>query len=202
MSTAAEQAGNVHQPDQSVVAAPVNKAQFAMLMFIAAEVMIFAGLISVYLILRAGSEVWPPPGQPYLPVAVTAVNTVVLLASGFSMRRALRSLRNAGKRVTNWLAVTAALGIVFLLIQGSEWLRLVKYGLTFVSSVYGGTFYATIGFHGLHVLGATVALTYVLRKSKRGSYTHSNRTGLELCGMYWYFVVAIWPVLYFLVYLS
>ena len=173
-----------------------------MLMFIAAEVMIFGGLISVYYILRASADLWPPPGQPYLPVAVTAVNTLFLLTSAVSMQRAQKSFRTAEERTTVWLAVTAGLGCIFLFIQGSEWVQLVDHGLTLVSSVYGGIFYAVIGFHGLHVLGAVLALLFVQLKHSAGRYTQTNHTGLMLCGVYWYFVVAIWPILYLLVYLN
>jgi len=190
------------QPEGQPTEGPVNKAMFGMLMFIAAEVMIFAGLITVFYILRASADLWPPPGQPYLPVAVTAVNTLFLLASSFSMQRAQKSFRTAGKRTNAWLAFTAGLGCIFLFIQGSEWVRLVDHGLTFVSSVYGSIFYTLIGFHGLHVFGAVMALLLVQIKHSAGGYTQRHRAGFVLCGMYWYFVVAIWPVLYVLVYLK
>ena len=51
-------------------------------------------------------------------------------------------------------ALTAALGGVFLLIQGYEWARLIHFGLTVSSSIYGGLFYTLIGFHAFHVAGA------------------------------------------------
>ena len=64
---------------------PVSSGVIGMLIFMVTEAMFFAGLISAYMVIRAGLEEWPPWGQPRLPVETTAFNTLVLLASGFLM---------------------------------------------------------------------------------------------------------------------
>jgi heme/copper-type cytochrome/quinol oxidase subunit 3 len=180
---------------------PINKSLLGLLIFLGTEAMFFAGLISAFLILRAGSGVWPPPGQPRLPVAVTAINTLILLCSAYTMHRAVPAVRSGNqKALVNWLAMTGALGTIFLGVQGAEWIRLVQFGLTLTSSLYGATFYTLIGFHGLHVLAAVIALLTVLGRAVRQRYSAQNHSGLELCRLYWFFVVGIWPVLYALVY--
>jgi heme/copper-type cytochrome/quinol oxidase subunit 3 len=172
------------------------------MMFIGAEVMFFAGLIGAFLVLRLSSEVWPPPSQPRLPVWITGFNTLVLLFSAFTMHRAVSAAR-AGDRVrlSGWLLHTAVLGTVFLCIQGFEWVRLIGFGLTMRSGLYGSTFYALIGLHGLHVLGALVWVGIVWTLARQGRYGSGGTMGVELCNMYWMFVVGLWPVLYGLVYL-
>jgi heme/copper-type cytochrome/quinol oxidase subunit 3 len=172
-----------------------------MALFIATEAMFFAGLVSAFLVLRAEALVWPPTGQPRLPVGVTGVNTALLLGSAWTVQRALTALR-AGDGPSRWLGATAGLGALFLVIQGSEWARLVGFGLTTTSSLYGGIFYTLVGAHALHVLAALVALLVVTARARRGRYRADAPEGLELCRMYWLFVVAVWPVLYVLVYLS
>jgi heme/copper-type cytochrome/quinol oxidase subunit 3 len=147
-----------------------------------------------------GAAQWPPPLQPRLPVLVTALNTLVLLGSSFAMMRALRG-RADQPRLARGLAVTGALGLVFLAVQGYEWVRLVGYGLTMTSGAYGVTFYTLIGVHGLHVLGALVWLGIVFAGVRRGRFLEAPAAGLRACGMYWHFVVALWPVLYLAVYL-
>jgi cytochrome c oxidase subunit III len=179
-----------------------SNAWVAMLMFLGAEAMFFAGLIGAYIVFRVGATIWPPPFQPRLPIGVTGVNTVILLASAVTMRLSMRAVRaNDGKQLIRLLACTAALGGIFLAIQGVEWFRLIHFGLTVSSSVYGGLFYTLIGFHGAHVLGALIWLLVVFTAAKRGRFSNQRHVGLQTCAMYWTFVVGLWPVLYGLVYL-
>lgn len=179
-----------------------SNAWLATVMLLGAEAMFFAGLIGAFLVFRLGSEIWPPPFQPRLPIGVTGINTIILSASALTMIAALRANRR-GERWTlvRWLTWTAALGAIFLLVQGYEWVRLIHFGLTVSSSVYGGLFYTLIGFHAVHVVGALTWLLVVCLKARRGKYTKTRFVGLQICAMYWNFVVALWPVLYGLVYL-
>ncbi|HXV83459.1 MAG TPA: cytochrome c oxidase subunit 3 [Candidatus Binatia bacterium] len=179
-----------------------SNAWVATLMFLGAEAMFFAGLIGAYIVFRVGSAIWPPPFQPRLPVGITGVNTLILIASAVTMRWSLKAVRtNDRKKLVRWLVCTAALGGIFLFIQGFEWFRLIHFGLTVSSSVYGGLFYTLIGFHGLHVAGALIWLLVVLVQAKQGRFSRAHHVGVQICGMYWTFVVALWPVLYGLVYL-
>jgi cytochrome c oxidase subunit III len=179
-----------------------SNAWLATVMFLGAEAMFFAGLIGAFIVFRMGSPIWPPPFQPRLPVGITGVNTIVLLASAMTVHMALRSVRTGAiDPAKRMLAVTAALGGVFLLIQGYEWARLIHFGLTVSSSIYGGLFYMLIGFHAFHVAGALVWLIVVFLRANRGYFSRQRYIGLQVCAMYWTFVVALWPILYGLVYL-
>jgi heme/copper-type cytochrome/quinol oxidase subunit 3 len=182
---------------------PIADCLIGVLILIGTEVMFFAGLIVSFLILRAGSLAWAPVGQPRLPVAVTGLNTMVLIASGVTMYLALGEIRRDRQEATvRWIGITAALGMVFLAIQGMEWLRLLKYGLRVSSSPYGATFYTAIGTHGLHVSGGLMCLAILLRRAIAGRYCAESHAGLEASAFFWFFVVALWPVLYALFYLS
>jgi cytochrome c oxidase subunit III len=179
-----------------------SNAWLAVLMFLGAEAMFFAGLIGAYIVFRVGATTWPPPFQPRLPVGVTGVNTLILLASAVTMRWSLRAVRvDDRKKLLRLLAYTAALGLIFLAIQGFEWIRLIHFGLTVSSSVYGSLFYTLVGFHGLHVLGALIWLLVVVVLAKRERFSKEHHVGVQTCGMFWTFVVGLWPVLYGLVYL-
>lgn len=183
--------------------APVGaNAWLAVLIFLGAEAMFFAGLIGAYIVFRLGSPVWPPPFQPRLPTGVTGVNTVILVISAVTMRLGLRAMAVGNRgQLSRLLSLTALCGAIFLTIQGFEWIRLIHFGLTVSSSVYGSLFYTLIGFHGLHVLGALVWLLIVFALASKGYFTREQHVGLQTCAMYWTFVVALWPVLYGLVYL-
>jgi cytochrome c oxidase subunit III len=181
----------------------LTNARLGMLMLLGGECMFFGGLVIAFLQLRLGTAVWPPPGQPRLPIGLTAVNTLVLLGSSWTLVRALRAVR-AGDRagLAAGLAWTWGLGVLFLIVQGVEWTRLVHFGLKVSSGVYGATFYTLIGIHAAHVVGAAVWLGAMLWLARRGRFTARRHVALDCCAIYWHFVVALWPVLYVLVYLA
>jgi cytochrome c oxidase subunit 3 len=180
----------------------VSNAVLGMLMFLAFEAMFFAGLLGAFLVFRLASTSWPPPGEPYLPIGVTWINTGILLASAYTMRRAHRAIRHGNQAgLVRDLGHTALLGAAFLAVQGNEWLRLVRYGLTLRSGTYGATFYTLIGCHGVHVLAAVLWLAAVLLLATRGCFSPERHAGVQLCKMYWMFVVGLWLVLFPSVYL-
>lgn len=173
-----------------------------MMFLIAGEVMFFAALVSGFFVLRLAAPLWPPPLQPRLPVFVTGLNTLVLLGSSVSMLGAMRSVRR-GERLSalRRFGLTAALGALFLAVQGYEWTRLIEYGLTTSSGAYGATFYTLIGTHAAHVLGALTWLAITLVLVARGRFLDGRDAALRACAIYWHFVVALWPILYVAVYL-
>jgi len=197
-----EFAGSGARP--SVVGSPrrhVPNAILGTLIFLAAEAMMFAGLVSAFLVLRSGVEAWPPPGQPRFPIPVTVLNTAVLLASGFTMLRARSAaIRGAFGRVPGMLGLTGLLGIVFVAVQGIEWARLVSHGMQVAGGIYGGLFCAIIGTHAVHVVGGVVVVQWAWRRARmfRGRIAIDQLTAATA---YWLFVVGVWPILFWLVYL-
>ncbi|MCG9129593.1 heme-copper oxidase subunit III [Candidatus Poribacteria bacterium] len=182
---------------------PFSNAKLGVLILLGAETMLFAGLIGAFLVYRMGNVIWPPLSHAdiQLPRLVTGINTGLLVFSGFSMFQAFRSIQQDRVKYLRYhLLLTGALGLLFLVIQGSEWIQLIGQGLTLQSGVYGATFYVLIGCHAVHVLGAVIWLAIVIGKSLAGRFSSSSYTGVETCTIYWIYVVALWPVLYFLVY--
>ena len=192
-----------HVPRPAPVAPPlISNTRIAIIIIIAAEAMFFVGLIGTFLVFRLAAPVWPPPNLPRLPLLVTTFNSVLLFASMVPMTRALRAIRaDRADAAARALSITALLGVVFLLVQGGEWVRLVRHGLTLGSSMYGATFYMLIGCHALHVLCAVAWLATVAALAHRGTFSAPAHAGLEMCAIYWYFVCGLWIVLFPLVYL-
>jgi heme/copper-type cytochrome/quinol oxidase subunit 3 len=167
-------------------------------MLIAAETMLFAGLIGAYVMFRMGSVVWPS-AHLYLPIGVTWLNTGVLLASGYTMQQAIHAARQHEERVLfRQLSLTLMLGSVFLCVQGYEWTQLIRDGLTISTGIYGATFYTLIGCHALHVLAAVLWLSIALWLARKDL----SPLQVEICGMYWRYVCALWVVLFALVYFN
>jgi cytochrome c oxidase subunit 3 len=189
------------RPPSEPLATPITNARIAVVMLLVAESMFFAGLIGAYLVFRGSSRVWPPPELPRLPLAVSWVNTVILMASGLAMLAAIRAVAAERREpLTRALGLTALLGAAFVTVQGAEWIRLVHYGLTLSTGTYGSTFYVLIGSHAVHVLGAMLWLGVVGAGVKRGWFGSRTYGVVEACGIYWFFVCALWLVLFALVY--
>jgi cytochrome c oxidase subunit 3 len=182
---------------------PVSNARIAMLAFIAFETMLFMGLLSGYTVLRWGSAAWPPVGQPYLPIAVTWLNTFVLLGSCAPLILGARAHRRGeAAPAVRGLGLAAAMGALFLGIQGYEWVRLLSHGLRIAGGTYGATFMILIGSHGLHVVGAVVWLGIVAIAAATGRLGPERGSVLDICAMYWYFVCLLWIAIFAMVYLA
>lgn len=170
-----------------------------MAVFVAVEAMMFAGMISAFTIVKGGSLVgWPPPGQPRLPVESTAFNTLVLFLSGGLLLLGQRAFRLHPDRAARFVLGAALLGAGFVGLQGREWYALLREGLTMTSSTHGAFFYLIIGFHGLHAIAAILSLGHAYSLSLRGRLSQAVLSTVQI---FWYFVVLVWPVLYWRVYL-
>ncbi|GAB1430650.1 hypothetical protein MASR2M18_14830 [Ignavibacteria bacterium] len=191
-------AAALEQPQKAV-----SNGILGMLFLLTTEAMLFAGFISSLIVNRATDTIWPPPGQPRLPVEATFVNTLILLASGVIYAVYARKYKSSGgdKSTIKFLLAALLLGIVFVSVQGYEWMRLLGFGLTTKSNLYGAYFYMIIGAHALHVAVGITLLSYLAVFIKKGQTFGRACDKITITGMYWYFVVAIWPLLYYLVYI-
>jgi len=178
----------------------VSSGVLGMLMFVFTESMLFAGMISAHAIVkaRAAGQMWPPFGQPRLPVESTALNTAALLASGLILVLAHLAYRRKASRALVPLALSVLLGLFFVVFQGVEWVALLGEGLTLQSSPYGGFFYLIVGTHALHAVAAILCLAWAFFRLRRRQLTASEFATVQV---FWYFVVLVWPVLYLKVYL-
>ncbi|MCY3808373.1 MAG: cytochrome c oxidase subunit 3 [Gemmatimonadetes bacterium] len=180
----------------------ISNGVLGMILFVFVEIMLFAGFISAFVIIRARAvgSVWPPPHQPRLPFEQTAVNTSALLASGILLLAAHRMhlKERSSRAVGALLALATLLGSAFVFLQGVEWVALIGEGLTMTSSTYGSLFYTIIGAHAAHAVVAIGVLAWAWLRVARSSL---SREAISSVAIFWYFVVLVWPFLYFQVYL-
>ena len=177
----------------------VPSSVLAMLIFVITEVMFFAGFISAFTIMRGSAVIWPPLDQPRLPIGETAFNTVLLLASGVLLWWAGRRVRVRPPQGRQLLLASIVFGAGFVVLQGREWAQLLAQGLTLRSSALGSFFYLIVGMHALHAVVALGVLIWAWRRMSHGSVPPSTLAAAQI---FWYFVVGVWPVLYWRVYLS
>lgn len=179
----------------------VDNAALGMALFVFTEVMLFSGFLSAFAIVKGGAPagLWPPPDQPRLPIERTALNTLALLLSGVALAIAGRRFARGGAGAASpWMGAALALGAAFVALQGFEWAALLGQGLTLRSSQLGSFFYVIVGTHALHAVAAIIVLAGAWLALHAGRLRSSTFGAVR---MFWYFVVLVWPVLYWTVYL-
>jgi cytochrome c oxidase subunit 3 len=170
-----------------------------MLICVVCEVMFFSGFISAHTIVKTTAiNGWPPPGQPRLPIGETLINTAALIASGFVLRYAGRAFRKRADAARWPLLASLLLGAFFVAFQGAEWVALLREGLTLTTSTHASFFYLIIGAHGLHAVAGVFALLWAYLRLRRSELVLSELMTVQI---FWFFVVALWPILYWRVYL-
>ena len=176
----------------------IDTALVGMLLFIASEIMFFAGLFAAYFNVRAAHAQWPPPGFQ-LDLVLAGGLTVILVSSSFTMQYAVSRIRRGDRTgMVRALTVTLILGVVFLCGQLYDYSSL---GFGINSGVYGTLFYTMTGFHGAHVLGGVIGMSVVLLRGISGQFSARHHTAVEAVSIYWHFVDVVWIGLFSTLYL-
>ncbi len=202
----------------------LDNKKIAIWAFIGSECMLFASLISTYLIYKGRSVVGPYPHEvcgpptcsttlkPILNIPVTSASTFVLLMSSLAMVLALAAveMKDQPKRTTSdrilgssklWLWMTALLGTTFLGFQAYEFTSFVHEGLTIRTNLFGSSFFTLTGFHGAHVTAGVLWLLTLLAIDYRRGLGPKDAINVDLAALYWHFVDVVWIVIFTLVYL-
>jgi cytochrome c oxidase subunit III len=177
---------------------PPSMLTVGTVVWLASELMFFGGLFAAYFTLRAESAAWPPRGVE-LETATSAVATVVLLASSGTIHFASKALERGDRAgVARWLAITLAMGALFLVNQGREFL---VNDFKIDSHAYGSIYYLMTGFHGLHVLGGLVMLAIGLVLVTGPGPLPRRGPAVESVTYYWHFVDVVWVGLFTTIFL-
>src|SRR5688572_24487483 len=150
-----------------------NMVSVGTIVWLASELMFFAGLFAMYFTARArATEGWPPePTELNLPYAL--VFTIILIASSVTCQLGVFAAEIGNVYgLRRWFRITSLMGAVFVLGQANEYrVLVVDHHTTIASSTYGSVFYLTTGFHALHVIGGLIAFIFVLIRSTMGCFT-------------------------------
>ena len=157
-----------------------------------------------------GAKMIAPMGHAgsgeFAPMAawgVPALNTLILLTSGVTLTIAHWGLKKGNRgQLLFWLALTVALGVLFLYFQAEEYHEAyTQMGLTLGAGIYGSTFFMLTGFHGFHVTIGTIMLLVILLRCLKGHFKPDQHFAFEAVSWYWHFVDVVWLGLFVFVYL-
>lgn len=181
------------------------------IVWLASEVMFFAGLFAMYFSLRANApEIWANDTQ-ILDVQFALINTLILVASSFTAQFGVFAAERMQPRATGkspaqwglveWFFLSYVLGAIFVAGQIYEYAMLVSEGVTISSNSYGSAFYITTGFHALHVTGGLIAFLLIIGKTYAAKrFGHAEATGAIVVSYYWHFVDVVWIGLFLIIY--
>jgi cytochrome c oxidase subunit 3 len=176
----------------------VSPLAVGVVVWLASELMFFAGLFAAYFTLRAATDVWPPVGVD-LATGRTAIATGVLVLSSFTMHIAVKAAEHDDRtRAIRWIGITALLGLVFLSNQALEY---AQADFRISSHAYGSAFYLMTGFHGLHVIGGLLFMLAVVFAIAGRTSRAPSAAIVGVCGYYWHFVDVVWVVMFATIYL-
>jgi cytochrome c oxidase subunit 3 len=142
---------------------------------------------------------WPPMGVEAIdPFELPLANTVILLASGFTVTYSHHYLINGNRKISLYgLVYTILLAIVFTALQGVEY---SVSSFTISDGAFGSCFYFGTGFHGIHVIIGTIFLAVGLWRLLAYHLTNNHHLGLEAGILYWHFVDVVWLFLFVSIY--
>jgi cytochrome c oxidase subunit 3 len=177
-----------------------HAARLGMWVFLASEVLLFAGLFTMYAGYRALHPQEVAEAIEHNNKLLGSLNTVVLIASSYTVALGLHAAQKGHRRRARALiAATIALAGIFLVNKA------IEYGQHFAEGhgprahvVYTIYYYAT-GAHAVHVVIGMSVLTWLFWRTGRPD---SSPLALELGALYWHLVDMIWIFLWPLFYLT
>jgi len=165
---------------------------------LASEVVIFGGLLASYLMHRLGHPEWANAAA-VTNTWIGAFNTLVLLSSSFTAVLAHQAAEHGdGKKAARFLLFTMIGAATFIGVKSFEWYHEISEGYTITSNGFWSFYYTAAGLHALHVIAGAVIMGFVARDAARGRELQR----VELIGIYWHFVDAVWIFLFPLLYIA
>jgi len=191
-----------------------DAAKMGMWLFLVTEVLLFTGMFVAYTVYR----VWHPEvfavGATLLDPWLGGLNTVVLLASSFTVALGVRSIQKGNqKALLINILLTMAGAAIFLVVKYFEYTHKFHLGI-FPGEHYNyaevsvpriqqffSIYFVMTGIHGLHVLIGIGLFVWLAFRAARGHFSAQWYTPVELVGLYWHIVDIIWIFLFPLLYL-
>jgi len=175
-----------NQPGRGVI--NIDPAKIGLLSFIAVVTSLFALFLSAYL-MRMRLADWQPLTEPSLLWLNTGV--LVLASVAFQVTKNAAS-RGQPLTVKVGLFVGGACTMLFLLGQLMAWQQLNVSGYYLASNPANSFFYLLTALHGLHLLGGLWVWGRTTMRLLTGADALSVRLSVELCTVYWHYLLLVW----------
>jgi len=170
---------------EGTFSAPPEKV--ALVFFLVAASIVFS-LFGVSYVIRMELPDWIPVSEP----SQLWFNTALLVISSFLFQRAKTLISNGKKSVTSTFASGGVFAILFIAAQMFTWQNLQAQGLFMTSNPANSFYYLLTGLHALHILGGLWVWSKSLLRLLSGAAQEDLRLSIELCTVYWHFLLIVW----------
>lgn len=178
--------------DRSGDGLPVPSVKLGLAVFLAVATSLFALSISAYLMRMEGAD-W----RSLAPPTMLWFNTALLIAGSVFFQRARSAAESdRGDDVKVGLLAGGAFTLAFLAGQLAAWQELNAAGYYLTTNPANAFFYLLTALHGLHLLGGLWVWARTTYKVQRGAKVEEIRFSVELCTIYWHFLLVIWVALF------
>lgn len=186
----------------SLATAPPAKfvpGQPDMWVFVLFEALVFTAYFTVYVVSRTRSPGLFLESQAQLNLRVGVFNTLVLLASSWSVARCVQAARERSFRVALTNAfLTMLFGFVFLVSKVLEWAAEIGQGFTFTTDEFFSFYYFLTTIHFIHLPIGFVVLGVAVHQL--WSPARRSQEVIETCATYWHTVDFLWVLIFALLY--
>jgi cytochrome o ubiquinol oxidase subunit 3 len=178
-----------------------DKTVLGFWIYLMTDCILFASLFATYAVLH-GNTFGGPNGHELFKLPYVLTETMVLLVSSFTCVLAMIAAQRRDKnQVLLWLAVTFALGAVFLGLELSEFHSMVLEGNSWRRSGFLSSYFTLVGTHGLHITIGLIWMAVTGWFTLKKGLTHSMRKRLTLLSLFWHFLDVVWIFIFTIVYL-
>ena len=175
----------------------ISTGKIALLVTLGTESVFFITLLVAYAALRDQVSWYVPHTLARLTIPL--INSGVLLLSVLTAWWSGNVIcQDKSSALRGGLLVTLLLGLIFVAGQIYEFRHA---GLSIDDQAFGGVFFTLLGFHAAHVLAGVVFLTLNLMRANLGDFSAERHEAVELGNWFWYYVAAVWAVLFVALYL-
>lgn len=172
-----------------------NAKTIGLTTFLAVATSLFALFISAYTMRMSLAGDWVPLTDPQL----LWVNTGLLVLSSVAYHWTRNmAVAGRGERLKPGLLLAGAFALLFLAGQLLAWSKLAAAGQTVSGNPANAFFYLLTALHGAHLLGGIWVWARSLTRVFGGASAASVRLSVELCTVYWHYLLLVWLVLFVL----
>jgi cytochrome c oxidase subunit 3 len=168
------------------------KAKLGLRVFLAVATVVFTLTVVTYADRMLVSD-WRTLPEPLL----LWLNTALLIMGSVALQWARN---NAERERVDGMKLGLLLGggfaFAFLIGQLMVWRQLADLGYYAATNPANAFFYMLTGLHGVHLLGGLVAWVRTWSKVRRGVARDRVQLSVELCAVYWHFLLLIWVLLF------